>query len=85
MISFLSVWLRLISIFLDPNLKGRPQGFILPVRDIRASVGAGFLYPLCGKMQTMPGLPTHPAGEKIDLDKRAMWWGCIDELSAKKH
>ena len=58
-----------LSISHDPALKGRPQGFILPVRDIRASVGAGFLYPLCGKMQTMPGLPTHPAGEKIDLDK----------------
>lgn len=59
-----------LSISHDPALKGRPQGFILPVRDIRASVGAGFLYPLCGKMQTMPGLPTHPAGEKIDLDKK---------------
>ncbi|HLD40765.1 MAG TPA: formate--tetrahydrofolate ligase [Candidatus Omnitrophota bacterium] len=59
-----------LSISHDPNLKGRPQGFVLPIRDIRASVGAGFLYPLCGKMQTMPGLPTHPAGEKIDLDKK---------------
>ena len=59
-----------LSISHDPNLKGRPRGFILPIRDIRASVGAGFLYPLCGKMQTMPGLPTHPAGEKIDLDKK---------------
>ena len=74
-----------LSISHDPNLKGRPQGFILPVRDIRASVGAGFLYPLCGKMQTMPGLPTHPAGEKIDLDKKGNVVGCIDELSAKKH
>ena len=59
-----------LSISHDPNLKGRPQGFVLPIRDIRVSVGAGFLYPLCGKMQTMPGLPTHPAGEKIDLDKK---------------
>ena len=59
-----------LSISHDPTLKGRPQDFILPVRDIRASVGAGFLYPLCGKMQTMPGLPTHPAGENIDLDKK---------------
>lgn len=59
-----------LSISHDPALKGRPEGFILPVRDIRASIGAGFLYPLCGKMQTMPGLPTHPAGEKIDLDKK---------------
>ncbi|MCM8780503.1 MAG: formate--tetrahydrofolate ligase [Candidatus Omnitrophica bacterium] len=57
-----------LSLSHDPNLKGRPQGFILPIRDIRASVGAGFLYPLCGTIQTMPGLPTHPAGESIDID-----------------
>ncbi len=56
-----------LSLSHDPNLKGRPRDFILPIRDIRASVGAGFLYPLCGKMQTMPGLPGHPAGEKIDI------------------
>jgi len=59
-----------LSLSHDPNLKGRPQGFILPIRDIRASCGAGFLYPLCGTMQTMPGLPTHPVGEKIDIDKK---------------
>lgn len=58
-----------LSLSHDPDLKGCPQGFTLPVRDVRASVGAGFLYPLCGTMRTMPGLPTHPAGEKIDLDK----------------
>ncbi len=57
-----------LSLSHDPNLKGRPQDFILPVRDIRASCGAGFLYPLCGTMQTMPGLPTHPVGELIDID-----------------
>jgi formate--tetrahydrofolate ligase len=59
-----------LSLSHDPNLKGRPRDFILPIRDIRASVGAGFLYPLCGTMQTMPGLPSHPAGEKIDLDSK---------------
>ncbi len=59
-----------LSLSHDPNLKGRPKGFILPVRDIRASIGAGFLYPLCGKMQTMPGLPSHPVGENIDIDKK---------------
>ena len=59
-----------LSLSHDPELKGRPQGFTLPVRDIRASVGAGFLYPLCGTMRTMPGLPTHPAGEKVDIDKK---------------
>ncbi|HLD82979.1 MAG TPA: formate--tetrahydrofolate ligase [Candidatus Omnitrophota bacterium] len=57
-----------LSLSHDPNLKGRPRDFVLPIRDIRASVGAGFLYPLCGKMQTMPGLPSHPVGEKIDID-----------------
>ena len=58
-----------LSLSHDPNLKGRPRDFILPIRDIRASVGAGFLYPLCGTMQTMPGLPSHPAGENIDINE----------------
>ena len=58
-----------LSLSHDPKLKGRPQGFTLPIRDLRVSVGAGFLYPLCGTMRTMPGLPTHPAGEKMDIDK----------------
>jgi formyltetrahydrofolate synthetase len=51
----------------DPLLKGRPRGFRLPIRDIRAAVGAGFLYPLAGEIQTMPGLPTQPGGEAVDL------------------
>ena len=59
-----------LSLSHDPDLKGRPRDFILPIRDIRASVGAGFLSPLCGTMQTMPGLPSHPAGEDIDLDNK---------------
>src|SRR5580704_15212910 len=50
-----------LSLSHDPNLKGAPSGFIVPVRDVRASVGAGFLYPLLGAMSTMPGLPTRPA------------------------
>jgi len=57
-----------LSLSHDPTLKGRPRDFILPIRDIRASIGAGFLYPLCGTMQTMPGLPSHPVGEKSDID-----------------
>jgi methylenetetrahydrofolate dehydrogenase (NADP+) / methenyltetrahydrofolate cyclohydrolase / formyltetrahydrofolate synthetase len=57
-----------LSISHDPNLKGVPKNFRLPVRDIRASVGAGFLYPLIGKMSTMPGLPTRPAFFDIDID-----------------
>ncbi|MFH1097728.1 MAG: formate--tetrahydrofolate ligase [Candidatus Desantisbacteria bacterium] len=58
-----------LSLSHDPKLKGRPMGFTLTVRDIRASVGAGFLYPLCGDMRTMPGLPSVPAGTKIDIDE----------------
>ncbi len=52
----------------DPTLKGAPRGYRLPIRDIRASVGAGFLYPLCGDMRTMPGLPARPAFVDVDLD-----------------
>jgi formyltetrahydrofolate synthetase len=57
-----------LSLSHDPSLRGRPRGFRLPVRDIRAAVGAGFLYPLCGEMRTMPGLPKTPAATRIDLD-----------------
>ena len=57
-----------LSLTHDPALKGRPTGWRLPIRDIRASVGAGFLYPLCGDMRTMPGLPRTPAGDAIDID-----------------
>ena len=52
----------------DPNIKGAPVGFRVPIRDVRASVGAGFLYPLLGEMRTMPGLPTRPAFYDVDLD-----------------
>lgn len=58
-----------LSLSHDPALKGAPTGWRLPIRDIRASVGAGFLYPLCGDMRTMPGLPSAPAGAKIDIDE----------------
>ncbi len=57
-----------LSLSHDPNLKGAPTGFIVPVRDVRASVGAGFLYPLLGTMSTMPGLSTRPGYYDIDLD-----------------
>jgi formate--tetrahydrofolate ligase len=59
-----------LSLSHDPLLLGRPKDFILPVRDIRAFIGAGFLSPLCGSIQTMPGLPRHPAGENIDIDDK---------------
>ncbi len=57
-----------LSLSHDASLKGRPKGFIVPIRDIRASVGAGFLYPLLGTMSTMPGLPTRPAYYDVDID-----------------
>jgi formyltetrahydrofolate synthetase len=57
-----------LSLSHDPNLKGAPTGFVVPVRDVRASVGAGFLYPLLGTMSTMPGLSTRPGYYDIDLD-----------------
>lgn len=58
-----------LSLSHDPKLLGRPTGYAIPIRDINASVGAGFLYPLCGEMRTMPGLPTIPAGTKVDIDE----------------
>ncbi len=58
-----------LSISHDPSLKGRPRGFRVPIREVRASLGAGFLYPLLGEMRTMPGLPSEPNTWKIDLDE----------------
>jgi len=52
----------------DANLKGAPTGFRVPIADVRASVGSGFLYPLLGTMRTMPGLPTRPVFYDVDLD-----------------
>ena len=57
-----------LSLSHDPELKGAPTGFTVPVREVRASVGAGFLYPLLGTMSTMPGLPTRPVYYDVDLD-----------------
>jgi methylenetetrahydrofolate dehydrogenase (NADP+)/methenyltetrahydrofolate cyclohydrolase/formyltetrahydrofolate synthetase len=57
-----------LSLSHDPALKGVPKGFRVPIRDIRASVGAGFLFPLLGEMRTMPGLPTRPVFFDVDLD-----------------
>jgi formate--tetrahydrofolate ligase len=57
-----------LSLTADPGLKGAPTGFTLPIREVRASVGAGFIYPLVGEMRTMPGLPSHPAAENVDID-----------------
>jgi len=59
-----------LSISSDPKLKGAPTGWKLPVREVRASVGAGFVYPICGDMRTMPGLPSHPNAVRIDIDEK---------------
>ncbi|HZK73206.1 MAG TPA: formate--tetrahydrofolate ligase [Clostridia bacterium] len=58
-----------LSISSDPKLKGAPTGWKLPVREVRASVGAGFIYPICGEMRTMPGLPSSPNAIRIDIDE----------------
>ncbi len=57
-----------LSFTTDVSVKGAPTGFRILVREVRASVGAGFLYPLLGKMSTMPGLPTRPVFYDVDLD-----------------
>ena len=57
-----------LSLSHDPALKGVPRGYRIPIRDVSASVGAGFVYPLLGEMSTMPGLPTRPAYYDIDID-----------------
>ncbi len=59
-----------LSLSHDPLLKGVPTDFELPIREIRVSAGAGFIYPLCGKMRTMPGLPTNPCGMNVDIDEQ---------------
>ncbi len=57
-----------LSLSSDPSLRGAPTGWTLPVREVRAAIGAGFAYPICGDMQTMPGLGAHPAAHSIGLD-----------------
>ncbi|MDQ2808487.1 MAG: formate--tetrahydrofolate ligase [Chloroflexota bacterium] len=57
-----------LSLSHDPKLIGRPTGYTLPIREVNLSAGAGFIYPLCGDMRTMPGLGAHPGGANIDID-----------------
>ena len=57
-----------LSLSSDPTLLGAPTGWRMPVREVRAAVGAGYVYAICGQMRTMPGLPRHPAAESIDID-----------------
>jgi formate--tetrahydrofolate ligase len=58
-----------LSLSSDPTLKGAPTGWRMPVREVRAAVGAGYVYAICGEMRTMPGLPKHPGAERIDIDE----------------
>ena len=57
-----------LSFSADAKLKGAPSGFTIPIKEVRASVGAGFIYPLCGTMRTMPGLGKTPAAQRVDID-----------------
>ncbi|MCA9524658.1 MAG: formate--tetrahydrofolate ligase, partial [Myxococcales bacterium] len=57
-----------LSLSHDEKRKGVPTGYVLPIRDVRASVGAGFIYPIVGSTVTMPGLPSQPAAFEIDID-----------------
>lgn len=57
-----------LSLSADPSLKGVPTGWRLPVREVRLAAGAGYVYAVCGSISTMPGLPSHPAAERIDVD-----------------
>ena len=69
-VTLTTVSVRLLaSISSDPTLKGAPTGWKLPVREVRANVGAGFVYPICGDMRTMPGLSAKAAAMSIDIDE----------------
>ncbi|HAX25284.1 MAG TPA: formate--tetrahydrofolate ligase, partial [Chloroflexi bacterium] len=57
-----------LSLSGDPQLVGRPEGFDLLIREVRASAGAGFIYPIAGEMRTMPGLGKSPGGLKVDIN-----------------
>lgn len=59
-----------LSLSHDPQLKGAPSGFSFPIREVRASLGAGFIYPLAGDMMTMPGLSREPAAFGVDIDEQ---------------
>jgi|TARA_B110000208_G_scaffold2586_1_gene3456 formyltetrahydrofolate synthetase len=57
-----------LSLSGDPKLKGVPTGFTVAVKSVRASVGAGFVFPLMGNIMTVPGLPTRPGFYDVDID-----------------
>ena len=57
-----------MSLSSDPRLKGAPTGWTLPIREVRAAAGAGFVFLRSGEMRTMPGLPAAPVAEQVDID-----------------
>ena len=57
-----------LSLSAEPGRKGVPTGWRLPVREVRLAAGAGYVYAICGSLSTMPGLPSRPAAERIDVD-----------------
>ena len=57
-----------LSLSAEPGRKGVPTGWRLPVREVRLAAGAGYVYAICGSLSTMPGLSSHPAAERIDVD-----------------
>ena len=63
------------SLSTDPSLLGRPQGFEVPIRDIKPLAGAGLVLVLLGKILTMPGLPAIPSAEHVDIDDRGQVTG----------
>ena len=73
-----------LSLSHDPALKGAPAGFTLPVRELRPSAGAGFLYALCGDILTMPSLPSHPIGECINVDRKGRTKICTLKEASKR-
>jgi formyltetrahydrofolate synthetase len=64
-----------LSLSHDPKLKGRPEGFTIPISEVRIAAGAGFIYPLVGSIMTMPGLSAVPAAENIDVDGNGLVQG----------
>jgi formyltetrahydrofolate synthetase len=64
-----------MSLSHDPNLRNRPSGFIVPIRSLVPSLGAGFVVALCGEMQRMPGLGKTPAFQKMDIDENGKTFG----------
>ena len=68
-----------LSLSHDPKLIGRPQGYQLPIRDVNLSAGAGFIYPLCGEMRTMPGLGSEPGGRISILMPPGISLACSDK------